>query len=245
MPGFLSTQWTRSKRGLRSFGRAALIIALFTLMAVVGWIVAWGGSHLFGGQGDEEPNDVVFLELRNVDPTDPAQGMAPSGVIEITDAETISISLFTTVQSLGDGAAEIVIYDYPANGKSKELHRLESQSGQWSRWDFSLDASRIAIVVNPPRPGSGTPATDVDVIVYVDVEDVAKVHTGTATVLTPDTTSPVADAADTASGSPVSTTIAIASSPMIAASPAPPLPMITPSAVAATATPSSTPAPNP
>jgi hypothetical protein len=83
-------------------------------------------------------------------------------------------TLFTKAIEPEASSAVISVYGIETAGScpdhaagDTELGRLTSVSSSWSRWDHDAHSCFLRIVVLQPLPGNGTPASNVDVLLYL------------------------------------------------------------------------------
>jgi hypothetical protein len=84
------------------------------------------------------------------------------------DVENCSeISVFTKTGAPANGSATVAIYLDHGDAAKLEFGHLDSEVKGWSRWRQANTGKRMSLVVEPPTQPGATPATQVDILVYL------------------------------------------------------------------------------
>lgn len=138
--------------------QGALLAIALTLGGTVAWVGVTNGPYpgktSTGGQ---------LLKFENLDPSQ-------HPVYQEVDVENYSeISVLTKTIAPANGSATLAIYlDDKGDAAKLEVGHLDSQAAGWSRWRQANSGKRMSLVVEPPTEAGVIPATQVDVLVYLN-----------------------------------------------------------------------------
>lgn len=156
--------WLRARERRRRDDRETLPLPpgfLLVLSMLLGALIAEGGL-LVGAPPSQVRRGGRLVEYRglNLDGTPIVKGYVNMG-------RSFMLTAFTRVISPTNSLAIVTIYG-SQNGKSDiVLQRIDSRDSSWARWAYRVPYPRIRVKVEDPPPGGATPATRVDVLLYL------------------------------------------------------------------------------
>jgi hypothetical protein len=135
--------------------------ALLALSLVLGGAIAWVAvaNGPFPGKTSTAGQ---LLKFENLDPSQ-------HPVYQEVNVENYSeISVLTRSGAPMNSSATVAIYLDHGDAAKLEFGHLDSEATGWSRWRQANTGKRMSLVVAPPTRAGAIPATQVDILVYLN-----------------------------------------------------------------------------
>lgn len=136
-------------------GQGTLLFGFLAIGVVLAWISSYFGSH---------PSRITRGKLVTYR-VDPSKGV----LIEEQDTQNYQhITVLAQASEPQDGSATITMYGQSTSGGKSEIGRIETATGEWTRWDEQNSSKHLTVTI---ATGAGAkPATVVEVFVFLSPE---------------------------------------------------------------------------
>jgi len=136
--------------------QGALLVFSLALGGAIAWVAVANGPY---------PGKISMAgQLFKFENLDPSQHPVYQ---EVNVENSSEISVFTKTGAPANGSATVAIYLDHGDAAKLEFGHLDSEATGWSRWRQANTGKRMSLVVGPPTQAGATPATQVDILVYL------------------------------------------------------------------------------